>query len=517
MRKIILNTIVIVLFSSHLAGQEEVIFRRPSTVAYLNHDPFWDTLLAPDATARLFSAIKPARAPSSSKGIGYHIVESKLTDMDSLHHLYVFPAINILGANAALGGVEGASFRTHLGAGFSYIKGDKWNVRGTILAGQYASDSLFDNRYEVLPNSYWSNDEGWEFQPSFRASFTPNRFFNFQAGIDQNFIGEGERSMLLSDNAAPYPFLKMSVGLWRMEYSSYWKMLRERTEHGPINKYAASHFLNISVTDKFQFGVFETVLFQPSGEFFQRGFEWEYFNPIAFYRPIEYALGSQDKVIIGTNFSYDFGKVMLFGQFVIDDFVLSEIVNRTRWWANKYGGQIGFKGKAQLGKGALQYRSELNFARPFLFAHMDEGTNYGHLGIPLAHPIGANFAEVFTSCSWTFPNSLSLRLDLMVIQQGGQAETPEVSLGSDIYISYVNRPRDEFGQWIDYGYVIGGDGQLNRQRISLEAAYTISKSFNVQAFIRPIVERQSGFQAQSGFLLFGGVRTNLWNERSLRF
>ena len=36
-------------------------------------------------------------------------------------------------------------------------------------------------------------------------SYTPSKYFNFQFGNGKNFIGDGYRSLFLSDVASPYP------------------------------------------------------------------------------------------------------------------------------------------------------------------------------------------------------------------------------------------------------------------------------------------------------------------------
>ena len=42
-------------------------------------------------------------------------------------------------------------------------------------------------------------------------SVTPNKFFNLNLGYGRNFIGDGYRSLLMSDGASPYPFFKLNT------------------------------------------------------------------------------------------------------------------------------------------------------------------------------------------------------------------------------------------------------------------------------------------------------------------
>ena len=64
-----------------------------------------------------------------------------------------------------------------------------------------------------------------------RVSYTPNEIFNFQAGIDRNFIGDGCRSLFLSDYGRPYPFGQIRANFWHVEYTSLYQFFREKSEN----------------------------------------------------------------------------------------------------------------------------------------------------------------------------------------------------------------------------------------------------------------------------------------------
>lgn len=466
-------------------------------VEFGNYDPFFDTT----QYLRAHSAIKPTMRsnPTFSK-------KDELT---------VFPVVNQLGAIVKTEEGMSHSLRSGIGVGVNGYIGENLYVKAMLTGSYFERDSIVDNRYSILPNTYfWNGNEKVrrEIQPMIRASYTPNKFFNFQAGIDNNFIGEGERSLILGDVHAPYPFVQIRSSLWRFEFVNIYQLLREGPHQDRITKYTSSHYLNFQATKRLQVGVFESVIFDPTdGGNLKRGFEWEYLNPFLFYRPTEYSIGSQDKIILGTNFSYNLDFLMLYGQFVLDDFVLNELLNRTRWWANKYAGQFGFKGKKVTSNNhQVNYLSEINFARPFIYAHNTPSTNYGHQGIALAHPLGANFVEVYSRLEMNFKNNLKISADIMFSQQGGQAEDQHPNHGQDIYWNYIDRP-------FEYGYRIGGNGKLNRWRTSIEVSYTVFPQYRINAFVRPIIEQRGGIDDQQILLFFAGIRSDLWTERAFRF
>jgi hypothetical protein len=525
--------IVVVFFCSVLVcAQQSTIVKPMRTqtillpikhlVSWTNLDPFLDTNTNHLSNSYRFpknTSVKPFVVGQSRTIYSDSLEETRLTENARSLSLHAWPVANVIFGNAYIESENYLSSRAGIGGAFSLSSDNrKWHIRGSVTLNNYSTDSLNDLRYEVLPNSYFSDDEGRELQPQFRASYNPNKFFNFQAGIDHNFIGEGERSMLLSDYASPYPFFKIRSSLWRFEFVNIYQFLNETVNDAFLPKFTAAHYLNFSVNDRFKIGLFETVIYSPQDEYLKRGVEWEYLNPFIFYRPIEYGLGSQDKIVIGTNLSYNLDNLMFYGQFVIDDFVLNEIVNRTRWWANKYGGQIGFKGRGKLGSQLLTYRSELNFARPFTFSHLDERTVYGYQGISLTHPLGGNFAEVFASINMSFKNSLQVGVEMFFVQQGGQDGNEELSYGSDIYNPYTNRPTlPNSTLYEDYGYRIGGNGKVNRLRLMPQISYSIYKKWNLQVFARFGYEWIQANENSGIPLFLGGIRTNIWNERSFGF
>lgn len=469
-------------------------------VSYGNYDSFFDSISVPHSTVKPVSRV-------SNEAVGYTVKEGEASNIQ------LFPVVNQLFGSTLAGEVENTSLRSGLGIGTTLNFGDKFYARAIITGNYYQreGDTLLSNG--ILPNAYLINEDGTnrtEIQPLVRLSYTPNKFFNFQGGVDHNFIGEGQRSLLLGDHGVPYPFAQLRSTLWRFEFVNLYQFFREQEGENWRAKNAATHTLNYQITDRLQFGIFESVIFEPKDTLLKRGYEWEYLNPFVFYRPVEYSIGSQDKIVVGANLSYRFDNLMLYGQFVLDDFAIDSLRQRTRWWANKYGGQIGFKGKVDRSKFQLRYQSEFNVMRPFTFAHKDISTVYGHQGMALGHPLGANFVELVTSLKFIHKNSFYMHGEAMLIQQGGQDHSEHFNYGQDIYHTYDEKP-------FESGYRIGGNGKLNRLRMSLEVGYTVYKPLKLVAFVRPIVEQQSGHRTQQELFIFAGIRTNLWNERSFSF
>jgi hypothetical protein len=489
--------ILFILISFVAWGQKEV--------TYLNYDPFFeDTIIHTQTT------VKPVLDQKNPE-IGWSISKK---NKNKNRFLRLFPAANI-GFGTAQSNVWNNSTRLGLGLGFESKLGTDIHIRGVLIPSYYSANNISSISESILQNTYLFDGDGarsLELQPRIRMSYTPSKYFNFQVGVDQQFIGEGMRSMLLSDYSSPHPFAQLRTKIWKIEFVNLYQFYRENVSTNVRQKYASTHMLNFQATKRFQIGIFESVIFEPKDTALNRGYDIEYLNPFLFYRPTEYSIGSQDRLLVGLNLSYQFNNLMLYGQFAIDDFVLSEITERSRWWANKYSGQFGFKGKANLNGTHLRYLSEINFSRPFTYTHLSEGTNYGHQGISLAHPIGANFVESFSEVTLILENKLSIKAQFMFVQQGGLDGDANTTYGADIYQPYTDRP-------FEYGYYIGANGRHNRARTSIEINYPIIRKAALVGFIRPAIEfsQFNDNSYESMFLFYAGIRTNLWNDRSFSF
>jgi hypothetical protein len=497
-----LLTIALLFQCSYFIAQTEI----NSEVNYLNYDAFFESSSL---------SVNPV-LPNLSKPYqpGYRLPWVSKKDKYKDNYLHVFPIVDVLG-----------SYKSDANSTSSYNIGAGFGIATQLSKKFYARLLLTGNTFDsngsnLVYSSIFKSDflEGingttkLSLQPRFRMSYSPYDFINIQAGIDQHFIGQGKRSMLLGDYGAPYPFAQLRTKLWKLEMVNIYQFFKEDEFLQKTRKFASTHFFNFNATERFQIGFFESVVFAPKDTLLNRGYEVAYLNPFLFYRPTEYALGSQDRLLIGLNTSYQFDRFMVYGQLAIDDFVLKELVNRTRWWANKYSGQFGVKGKENLTNGQLRWQTELNFARPFTYSHISSATNYGNQGKPLAHPLGSNFVEVYAESSMHFNSNFTLSARFFFSQQGGADGSDSVSYGSDIYQSYVIRP-------MEYGYKIGGNGKVNRYNFSVEGSYRISEKLMIDAFIRPGIELNNMAQAsyKTHFMVFFGLRTSLWNEHSFSF
>lgn len=392
-----------------------------------------------------------------------------------------------------------SGYKTGLGVELNTLLKDKWHFRLAAVEGLTATPQYY------TPKTYISDSVGAAILYTdirSRLSYTPNHIFNFQAGLDHQFVGEGSRSLLLSDYGVSYPFGQIRMRFWRVEYSILYQFLRERDNNRWEGKFASSHYLSLNVAKWLNLGVFESVIFQPKDTAVNRGFDAEYLNPFVFFRPQEYSLGSSDNVLLGITLSAKYKQHMLYGQFILDEFVLAEIRAKSKWWANKYGGQFGVKGRFSKNNHHFFYRIEYNFVRPYTYAHLSEEINYGNQGSVLAHPYGGNFMEILGEFKWQ-KGKWFARFFSNFYMRG--ADKDGYSYGGDIYAPYTFRP-------FEYGHKIGQGERMTGSKTILTFGYAVLKHGKLSAFMENHLDYLYQSNDLPRYSIVVGIRSMLWND-----
>ncbi len=251
-------------------------------------------------------------------------------------------------------------------------------------------------------------------------------------GHDKHFWGNGIRSMFLSDYSNNYFFLKLHTTIWKITYTNLFTEMIATYSRGADQllpkKYAAFHHLNFNAAHWLDIGLFESVIFER-----EDGFEFQYLNPIIFYRAIEQSLGSPDNALIGLDYKANIARaVQVYGQFLFDEFNFTHIKAFDGWWANKVAIQAGLKYVDLFGINHLDFQTEFNYARPYMFTHSSTATTYTHYNQPLAHPLGANFWELLFKLDCQLIPRLSARAMVMHALKG--ADDTGTNWGGNIFL-----------------------------------------------------------------------------------
>ena len=380
-------------------------------------------------------------------------------------------------------------------AGRRYINTRGIELRGTIdkklsfytyfadnqaLLPGYVADYNF-NTYSVFPRfaeesfvkliddkpNLTRQQQGYDFITARgHFAFNATRHIQLSAGQDRLYNGYGMRSLILGDQSPAFPFMRIDAKVWRIHYSSTFSQMkaggRKPNDTYIPTKWVSMHNLEVQVLRNLKISLFESVVAAPA-DTAKRGFyDLSYLNPIIFYRAVEQFNGSSDNSLIGTSLAWDFLRhFQLYGQLVLDEFKLDNIVKQNGWWANKYAMQAGIKAVEPFGLRGLMLQGEYNYVRPFTYTHKDKFLSYSNYGLPIAHPIGANFTELLGRLEYAITPTVRLHGQGMWLQYG--ADTPAENYGQDIMRSYNSRAR-EFGNETKQGTAT--DVKLLQGRVS---------------------------------------------------
>jgi hypothetical protein len=329
-----------------------------------------------------------------------------------------------------------------------------------MLLPSYVRDQVTENL--VVPHEgFWKGykeGSGVDFlQARGYLSVEATKHINVQFGHDRFFIGNGHRSMILSDNAPPALFFKGNVKVWKL---NYFFLLNRFTADVTGNnsgltgndrypdKHMAFHHFSFNVGKKLNIGVFEAVMFNVDSTSLGK-FDLAYANPIIFYRAIEQQNGSSDNVLLGLDFKWNLArKIRVYGQLTLDEFLLNNLRQGNGWWANKYGAQLGTTYVDAFGLSNLDIQAEYNIVRPYTYSHGSPFGSYSSYRQALAHPLGANFNELIGIVRYQPLPRLTMTAKVIVSKIG--RDTTAVNWGSNV-LKDSNTRQQNFNNTIGQG------------------------------------------------------------------
>ncbi|MEE9439680.1 MAG: hypothetical protein V3V14_11815 [Saprospiraceae bacterium] len=336
-----------------------------------------------------------------------------------------------------------------------------------------------------------------------------------ELGHGKHFIGNGIRSLLLANYANNYFYLKFNTRIWKFHYQNLF------TELAPISsiqnpsdkllpkKYMVNHYLSFKPTKQIEIGLFEAVVFSRENQF-----ELQYLNPIILYRTVEHLLDSPDNALVGLNFKWNIKhRFQLYGQFVLDEFNLTEIKDGNGWWANKNGLQIGAKYINVAGIDHLDAQIEYNRVRPYTYSHRDSlsvlprhsNASYSHFNQPLAHPLGANLKEIVFNLNYRPTKAMSINARVIKSTYGQDLENE--NFGGDILVRSGLRAND-------YGNEIGQGVNTNLLSIGIDISYHFAHNYflDFNVLHRTVDAAVDGLDIDTRYI-GGGLRVNISNAQ----
>jgi hypothetical protein len=360
--------------------------------------------------------------------------------------------------------------------GLTYINNRGIEIRGNVGSHisfyTQCSDEIqrlntwnqqYKNQYEVVPgtsflqNVQTSTGDTTLFNywmASGYVAFQAGKVFDLQFGHGRNFLGNGYRSMILSDFSPDNLYLRLNTRVWRINYTNIWGEMYDfvpfisRSSTIKRHYFATTH-ASINITKRLNIGLVQSVSFQRDSGHASRGYDLQYLNPIIFYKPVENSLNSPDKAIVGMDFKYNFARhVSLYGQFMISEIKTEELFSGRGWWGNKQAIQLGAKYIDIFNVSNLDLQVEMNQAAPYMYTSFDSKNAYVNFNQNMAHPTGANFREFIGIVRYQPFDKLFITAKGIYNTYGN--DTNGSNWGKDIRLSYNSRMQ-EFGNYIGQG------------------------------------------------------------------
>ncbi len=201
------------------------------------------------------------------------------------------------------------------------------------------------------------------------VSFRPIKCLNFTLGYDRLFIGDGLHSMILSDYAAPMPYVKTSVKFGKWEYVNLVTRLMQYNTMQNVetadktSKVATYNFLIYNPQNGWQFTFFEQSVIDHKNKTFWEGLAQGI--PVArLFYPI---FADNTNARFGANVMYEHPKIGIFYTQAVMD-IYNSLLN--------FDFQVGYKNHNLLNVKGLDIQLECNLDYMHNLKHHISNTDY---------------------------------------------------------------------------------------------------------------------------------------------
>lgn len=362
-----------------------------------------------------------------------HFVELR----DSTLTLFADPFVNFSdtrhGDTSFTSNSRGLIFRGKLSENFYFMSAA---VENQVYYPYYMRQYITDKRVISGLGRYKNfKENGTDYAFAFgQIYWMPLKSLTVEAGHGKQFIGDGYRSVILSDFSSFYPFLKFTHTFGRFQWiHMYTAFQGVKREDSRLLVYQRSHgsftTLAYSFSEKIKISATESVIWQTYGEGFNNRFPAAFFIPVPFVKPLYYGMSNPNNISLGFTASWrPLYSVMLYGQFLLDDFSKQHATDSMGIY-NRNGYQAGIRIIEPFKTKNLFFLCEFNNVKPFTYSSSLSRQSFSGMNEPLAHPLGAGFRE------WTLNGHYRFRsvfVTASFIRAFTSKDTPSYNFGTNI-------------------------------------------------------------------------------------
>lgn len=265
------------------------------------------------------------------------------------------------------------------------------------LGELYPGDSTYGRQNAVIPGGGRTKPfKGDGFDYAYAIGYfvyAPFKFLSVTAGNNSQFVGDGHRSLLLSDNSYSAPYFRIDWDIHPKFSFSYMRSrhmnLMRRPATGSVESYYEAkgysvNYFTYKPTKKIAISLFESGEWNRGDSITSKHSHPMFYNPIPFLSGLVLKDKNEVVSLLGLNVGYQVGKLhRLYAQVAMNDYN-----------AKKLGFQVGYRGYNYFGLKDFMLQVEYNYTASNLYQSSNPRLNTAHFNLPLAHVKGNGFQEI---------------------------------------------------------------------------------------------------------------------------
>lgn len=182
------------------------------------------------------------------------------------------PLVDAL-AGASPGEAEVLKYRTGAGAWAEWNAAPRWTLGADVEGWAEALPNYLDSAARAAGatagEGYAHRSGGGitHYDWNGYADYKAGAYFHFTLGKGRNSIGEGYRSLFLSDEAYGYPYLKITTTAWHIRYMNLFALMDDIRGAGGdpdrfAKKFTSMHYLSWNISKRVNAGLFEAIVWR---------------------------------------------------------------------------------------------------------------------------------------------------------------------------------------------------------------------------------------------------------------
>lgn len=305
------------------------------------------------------------------------------------------------------------------------------------------------------------------------------------AGNNQQFIGAGYRSLLLSDNSISSPYIRVDYQFfprWSFNYlRSRLLNLVRKPNYTTVEGYyqpkgLAVNYISFTATSRLTISLFDGAIWARGDSLKTSPLNPLYYSPIPFLGHL--VSDSTAYAVSGLNFTWATNsKFRLYGQAAF-----------ARWKKMETAFQLGCRSYESFGLETLFLQLEYNHVSSRMYQAPAQFLSYSQYNLPLAHTKGNGFREIVVRINWRWKcfSAEGKSIVYQLIDHQKNALLP------------ITKYSDPNNSWLALEQV--------------ELSYQINKKLNLSVFSNLTYRFNSSSINQKNLLLNVGIRTSLMNH-----